>query len=234
MYKTILFDLDGTMLPMEQEEFVKLYFKALCGRFCPILKIDPDTLVKAVWTGTKEMVAGGDGVSTCKQRFWGSFAKICGNTVLEYEKDFDDFYTKEFAAAKAAIHPNPKIPALIEQLHQNGVALIAATNPIFPGVAQAERIKWAGIDPKVFNYITSYENSKFAKPDPRYYEEIIENQGLNPAECLMVGNDAAEDLAALKCNFNAFLVTDFVIDRGIDYSKIPNGNFDDLKEFLFD
>ena len=27
---TILFDLDGTLLPMDQDSFTKAYFKALC------------------------------------------------------------------------------------------------------------------------------------------------------------------------------------------------------------
>ena len=33
MYKNFLFDLDGTLLPMDMEYFTKLYLSALCKRF---------------------------------------------------------------------------------------------------------------------------------------------------------------------------------------------------------
>ena len=35
MVQAVLFDLDGTLLPMVQEEFIKGYFGALCRRFAP-------------------------------------------------------------------------------------------------------------------------------------------------------------------------------------------------------
>ena len=49
MYKNYLFDLDGTLLPMDMDKFIKLYFGSLCKRFVPILKVEPDTLINAVW-----------------------------------------------------------------------------------------------------------------------------------------------------------------------------------------
>lgn len=33
MFKHILFDLDGTLLPMVQDEFVAMYMPSLAGRF---------------------------------------------------------------------------------------------------------------------------------------------------------------------------------------------------------
>ena len=34
--KTILFDLDGTLLPMDQDVFVKSYFKRLAAKLAPL------------------------------------------------------------------------------------------------------------------------------------------------------------------------------------------------------
>ena len=33
--KTILFDLDGTLLPMDEKEFIKGYFGMLCAKLAP-------------------------------------------------------------------------------------------------------------------------------------------------------------------------------------------------------
>ena len=57
MIKAVLFDLDGTMLPMDQDLFVKKYFSELCKRFCPELKIGSEELVEAVWKATGDMIA---------------------------------------------------------------------------------------------------------------------------------------------------------------------------------
>ena len=46
MYKNYLFDLDGTLLPMDMEKFVKLYFSSLCKRCTPVIKIEPDALIR--------------------------------------------------------------------------------------------------------------------------------------------------------------------------------------------
>ena len=54
-YQAILFDLDGTLLPMDQEVFTKGYFKALASVLCP-MGLEADALTAAVWAGTKAMV----------------------------------------------------------------------------------------------------------------------------------------------------------------------------------
>ena len=53
--KMILFDLDGTLLPMDMDEFIKNYFGRLSKKLAP-LGYDPQQLVKNIWTGTMAMV----------------------------------------------------------------------------------------------------------------------------------------------------------------------------------
>ncbi len=36
MLKTILFDLDGTLLPMDQDEFIRDYFQRLAQKVSPL------------------------------------------------------------------------------------------------------------------------------------------------------------------------------------------------------
>lgn len=47
MIKAILFDLDGTLLPMDQDEFTKGYFKLLAAKLAPY-GYEPKTLVRVV------------------------------------------------------------------------------------------------------------------------------------------------------------------------------------------
>ena len=107
-----------------------------------------------------------------------------------------------------------------------------ATNPLFPAIATQSRIRWAGLSPDDFELYTTYETSHFCKPNPDYYREILEKVGCRAEECLMVGNDAAEDLAAAETGMRVFLLTPCLIDRGRDISSVPHGGFERLHGFL--
>ena len=49
---TVLFDLDGTLLPMDQNAFIKAYFGGLARRLAPH-GYDPQKLIDAIWQGAK-------------------------------------------------------------------------------------------------------------------------------------------------------------------------------------
>ena len=74
MMKAVLFDLDGTLLPMDQDVFIQNYFKRLAVKMAP-LGYDADRLIKAVWSGTAAMV-GNDGEVTNDVVFWKCFTDI--------------------------------------------------------------------------------------------------------------------------------------------------------------
>lgn len=52
---TVLFDLDGTLLPMDNDEFTRGYFKLLAAKLAPH-GYEPKQLVDAIWAGTAAMV----------------------------------------------------------------------------------------------------------------------------------------------------------------------------------
>ena len=74
--KTVLFDLDGTLLPMDQDEFIKAYMGRLAKYMMPY-GYDPEKLVKGLWMGTGAMVKN-DGSVNNFSRFWEVFEKIFG------------------------------------------------------------------------------------------------------------------------------------------------------------
>ncbi len=121
----------------------------------------------------------------------------------------------------------------MKKLKNDGFRLILATNPIFPAAATESRIAWAGLDKEDFELYITYENSHFCKPNPDYYKEITERLSLDPAECLMVGNDTLEDAAAEKIGIRFFLLTDCMINKNnTDVSAYPHGGFEELTAFI--
>ena len=53
----ILFDLDGTLLPMVQDEFVRFYMPLLAKAYMEKgVPIDPKTFIGSVWAGYEAMV----------------------------------------------------------------------------------------------------------------------------------------------------------------------------------
>ncbi len=230
--KNIFFDLDGTLLPMDQDQFTKVYFSYLAKWMAPH-GYEAKTLIDAIWTGTKAMVTN-DGSMTNEERFWVVFDQLYNNESRKDYELFNQFYIQHFVNAKSTCGYNPKAAENVSRLKEKGYPVVLATNPIFPMVATAQRIAWAGLNQEDFALVTTYENSHYCKPNPKYYTEICEILGLVPEECVMIGNDASEDLAAEKCGMEVFLLTDDLIDtKGVLTKRdIPHGSYDALWEWL--
>lgn len=227
----VLFDLDGTLLPMDQEVFTRAYMGGLAKKFAP-LGFDPQELVAGVWEGTAAMVAN-DGSRTNEAAFWDSFTRRFGDRTQVALPVFEAFYANEFQGLQAACGHNPAAAALVRELKEDGLRLALATNPIFPALATESRMKWAGIDPADMEFFTSYENTCFCKPNPAYYRFLLEKLELDPQECLMVGNDAEEDLVAEQVGMQVFLLTDCLINKtGRDTGAYPQGGFEELRTWI--
>ena len=65
---TVLFDLDGTLLPMDNDEFTKGYFKLLAQKMGPY-GYEAGQLVDSIWAGTAAMVRN-DGTQSNEAAFW--------------------------------------------------------------------------------------------------------------------------------------------------------------------
>ncbi len=231
MEKWILFDLDGTLLPMDQEVFTKAYFKELAKKLAPY-GYDPEVLVNAIWSGTADMVKN-NGQNTNKTVFWDRFFKIFGEGAKNHLSVIDEFYRINFDNIKNFCGYNPEAKKTVDVLKKNGYKVGLATNPIFPLTATELRIKWAGFTPEDFKFYTTYENSYYCKPNTDYYKSILEKYGISPENCIMVGNDVCEDMVAEKLGIKVFLLTDCIINKeGKDISVYPHGSFSDLLKFL--
>lgn len=230
---TILFDLDGTLLPLDQEEFIRTYFSKLCKRAAP-LGLEKEKLVSSLWIGTGEMIKN-DGSMPNRDRFWNRFAEIWGEDVRNHESVFDDFYQREFDETKSILGDASGRRELIDALKEKGYTLVLATNPIFPAVAVKTRLTWIGLVPEDFTYITSYENSRFCKPTTEYYKEILQKIKKTPEDCMMIGNNTSDDMAAIKLGIRSYLVTDYLENEPkADVNSFEHGTISDMIAYLKD
>lgn len=228
---TVLFDLDGTLLPMDQDLFIKAYFGGLAKKLVPH-GYDPDLLIKSIWAGTAAMVQN-DGAVTNEEVFWKKFEAFFGENARNDEPLFQNFYENEFQQIRQVCGHNPKAAEVINAIQEKGLRIALATNPLFPAIATQSRTRWAGLKTEDFELITTYENSRHCKPNPDYYRDILETLHVTAEECLMVGNDAAEDLVAESLGMKVFLLTDCLINKhGKDISAYPQGSFPELLAYI--
>ena len=69
--KAILFDLDGTLLPMDQDEFTRAYFEELAATLTT-RGYETKQLIETIWVGTAAMVKN-DGSRHNEDAFWEVF-----------------------------------------------------------------------------------------------------------------------------------------------------------------
>ncbi|MBQ9785769.1 MAG: HAD hydrolase-like protein [Clostridia bacterium] len=229
--KAVLFDLDGTLLPMDQDVFIKAYFGGLTKRLAP-RGYDPQKIVEAIWTGTKAMVMN-TGEKTNEEVFWDCFVAIFGEKIRDEIPVFDAFYAEDFPKVQSACGFDARARLVIDAVKEKGLRTALATNPLFPSVATENRIAWAGLSVSDFEYFTVYENSRHCKPNLDYYRDVLDVLKLSPEECVMVGNDVGEDMIAETLGMRVFLLTDCLINKkNEDISRYAHGGFDELIDFI--
>ncbi len=234
-YGAVLFDLDGTLIGLDVEEFIPAYFESI-SRFVADDDSKRDEFIRRLTEATHHMIADTDPTVTNREVFERHFFDGVGKTRrAEEEAAFDEFYRREFPRLGSLCRPIPGVGGVLDGLAEAGVDRVLATNPLFPRMAIESRLQWGGLDPEGFALLTSYENSCFCKPNPGYYREILRKMGLEGGDVLMVGNDPLEDMIAAEAGVDTFLVDHYVVPRDGD---VPNptyrGSITDVPDVVMD
>lgn len=231
-YKAVFFDLDGTLLPIDMDAFLKNYFNDIAA-FVQSCGHDPKRFIDALSAGVKSMLTKQGGLNS--ERFWETFT-FCmgGGNSAEYEKLMDEYYAAHFDALSAmATNVDPNAAYVVKALKEKGYPLYLTTMPLFPRIAVEKRLSWANVPASAFDRITTYDNSTSTKPHTAYFQENVEAIGLAPEDILMVGNNTREDLAAMKLGLDAYLVTDWLLDPDqFDIESVKHGTLADFARFV--
>jgi FMN phosphatase YigB (HAD superfamily) len=208
--KAIIFDLDGTLLPMDTNQFMKLYAQAVTEAFYDFK--EAKEIFPQIMASLEVTIK-----STEKRKnfdtFFEDFDLKMPHNKEEYILRFNEFYESGFEKVKEATSVSDEIVEAVSILKEKGYKMIIATNPIFPMAANLHRIKWAGLDVNDFIHVTSFENNHFCKPNPKFYEEVLFENKLLAEDVMMVGNDVQEDLCIKSLGAKTYLVNDYVINR---------------------
>lgn len=228
---TVLFDLDGTLIRMDQDEFIRLYFVSILdklGRLGYDVKTVKAALEEAVVASLKN-----DGKITNEERFWQVFDSLSGKAD-GVRAEIESYYGSEFISViEATCSAYERVGEVLDRVKKKGLRPILATNPLFPMVATHARIRLGGMEPSDFDYITAYENSSYCKPNPLYFTELLGKLGVSPGECVMIGNDTRDDFSAHALGIPVFILTECLINTGgVDLSEYPHGGFDELLDFI--
>ncbi|MCL2826502.1 MAG: HAD family hydrolase [Eggerthellaceae bacterium] len=223
-YKAIFFDLDGTLLPMEMDAFMQGYYQAL-DDYVASQGLDMATFKAGLHRGVVAMAEHEDEKSNAEV-FWEAFFSEAAQDRAVWDRVLNYFYENTFNEIGNGVLANPCAARSISILQGKGYPLVLATMPMFPLRAVEWRLAWAGVDPRAFCRITHYENSTSVKPKLSYFAENLQACKLAPHEVLMVGNNTKDDLACLSLGMDAYLITDFLINRNeFDLGAVKHGSF---------
>ncbi len=227
----VLFDLDGTLLRVEMHSFIPRYiagFHACCSDL-----VAYDSLQRAMRAGIHLLLESECGKRSNEDRLFGFLAdRLCLDERLLRER-FARFLNTGLEPLADAIHEIPEAVSLLECCRQAQVPLVLATNPVFPQALIEARCRWAGLDLDYFVLLTSFENSRYCKPQREYFAEVAERLEIDPRDCLMVGNDTSHDLSATAIGMTTWLVDRYLLERdGPTWEPDYRGSHQDLLDFL--
>lgn len=232
MLEALLLDLDGTLLGLDVSAFLPRYFQSVVAFAQPA--VPSFSLGERLLRGVQEMLAPREEHITHAALFDRLFfAGVANEDEARLRAAFDRYYEDIFPTLKEHTQTFPEARLVVAAGRARARHLILATNPLFPATATHERVRWAGLDPAAFDLITTYEDAYYAKPDVRYYQDILERVGAGTGEKWMAGNDVYEDGGAKEAGLSFYFVDGpFALRRGRGPEPDRTGSLADLAGFL--
>ena len=203
--KYLLFDLDGTLLHFNMNEFIDQYLSMIIKHFTDVR--EPQQIPAWILQGT-ELMLKNNGERLNSEIFLEFFSARSGLPEALVWQRFLNFYQTDFATLIALTRSVTAARAVLEAAVAKGYRLVLATQPVFPLLAIRQRLQWAGLDDLPFELITHIENMHACKPSRSYFEEILKILQIQAEQCLMVGNELQTDMASKQAGIKSFYLSD--------------------------
>lgn len=230
-FRGILFDLDGTLLQVEMRRFIPAYTRGLAACFDDVT--DPKRFAAGLLQATLALLKRQDGSQSNESFFLTLLEEQLDIAAGLFNLRLQQYCLEGLPQLAPMVQAHALARDVLERCRQSGLRVVLATNPVFPRAVVEARLDWGGMLDFPFELVTSYENSRFCKPHPGYFADILDFLGLAPEECLMVGNDTEQDLAARQAGVATFLVDTWLEDRcsGV-FATDYRGDLADLYRFI--
>ncbi|PLX82912.1 MAG: hypothetical protein C0616_01010 [Desulfuromonas sp.] len=230
---TLLFDLDGTLLQVPMERFIPAYLEGMAYHLGFNARAEIIAFARSVRGVIHAMLARREADSTNEDFFLQGIEAATGIDGERVRNSLAAFCADGLNDLEGFVAPAPFLSSLLAKVRERRLELALATNPVFPMELIRARMNWGGLTEDDFVLITSYENTRYCKPQPGYFEQLLDTLQRRPEECLMIGNDTEHDLAAAECGIATFLLDTWMIDRcNGDFSADFRGSHDDLLSLL--
>ena len=175
-YRAVIFDLWQTLVPWNMEES-----RRFGAQVAARAGVEPDLFWEA-WLGAHHLPNRNNG--PMKEHLSALFAE------LGAEVDVEEILAMRLERVKRVLLPRPDALSTLDELRRRG-HLLGMVSVCTEDVPQAwEETPLGGkFDTTVFSCDVGV-----SKPDPRIYEIACERLGVEPAECLFVGDGANDEL----------------------------------------
>ena len=193
MTKTLLFDLDDTLLGNPMQEFVPQYTHSLAARIAPGKH---EELIRQLFIATKGMVQNLQADRTLEETFDESFFPALHTERRILQQEIDRYYAEDYPKLVKVTEQREEAVQIVKEALRRGWQIAVATNPLFPYTAIYQRLCWAKLTGKEYPWIVipGYETFHFSKPNLEYFAEILGQIGWPEDPVVMVGNDKEMDI----------------------------------------
>jgi putative hydrolase of the HAD superfamily len=173
-YRAVIFDLWATLVPWDQEQANRFY-----DRMADAAGIEQKRFREA-WLSRRKSREVGPIAEHLRELFTG----------LGAEPDLEEILAMRREWTKRSLEPRPDALPTLAELRRRGhrLGLISVCSQDVPHVWDETPLAGA-LDELVFSCDVG-----FSKPDPRIYGLACERLGVEPAECLFVGDGANDEL----------------------------------------
>jgi FMN phosphatase YigB (HAD superfamily) len=214
MLKTVLLDIDNTLILFDEQAFFQAYFPKIAYAFQDIMPAE--LFHHRLISSTQALLNNNTGMTNAEY-FLQDFSRGMEEKRETFWNRFIRFYETEFDDLRFLVTPTPGVGSVLSFLKDSPVSLVIASNPVWPLLVQKIRLSWAEADKIPFDLITHIENTHSCKPRLDFYRSICQSLGVPPGQCLMVGNDPYNDMVASRIGMKTYLTTD---SRKVDLSNL--------------
>lgn len=197
----VLFDLDGTLLDLDGDEYMDQFIWGASQGMAPL--VNPEAFREAILVAAIPAVARAHPGVSNRRVLWDTVAQVLNLPTATLEERFDQVTSRHLKEIYPGGGPMHGAHRVVNWARQAGLKLAVATMPIYSRHVVDERLERAGLADVPWDFIAT-DAMDTVKPRPPYFRAIAEALAVPAASCLMVGNDYFQDVPARRVGMETF------------------------------